>query len=177
MIFANLSNFKNINDYLPIITSALIVDMVILFRIVYGYIKIKSLNEWYNKFGLLAVVADVLSIVIGIILARFIYPFLFTKYSLILFLILICFIQVIHDVLFYLFFTGIPRNKSAILDVFKDYANEVGIKILFVDGLMMVSTVLLASYLATLNTNSNIIILIVLLYILPYVLYSIKPIK
>ena len=80
MIFANLSNFKNINDYLPIITAALIVDMVILFRIVFGYIKIKSLNEWYNKFGLLGVVADVLSIVIGIIIARFIYPFLFTEY-------------------------------------------------------------------------------------------------
>jgi uncharacterized protein YacL len=105
MIFANLSNFKNINDYLPIITAALIVDMVILFRIIFGHIKIKSLNEWYNKFGLLAVVADVLSIVIGIILARFIYPFLFTEYSLIFFLILICFIQVTHDLLFYLFFT------------------------------------------------------------------------
>ena len=175
MIFANLSNFKNINDYLPIITAALIVDMVILFRIVFGYIKIKSLNEWYNKFGLLAVVADVLSIVIGIVLARFIYPFLFTKYSLIFFLILICFIQVTHDVLFYLFFKGVPRNKSIILDVFKDYASDVGIKILFADALMMVSTVLLASYLATLSMNSNIIILIVLLYILPYVLYSIKP--
>ena len=180
-MFADISK-TTVAIFSVILIAAIIVDTIILFFIRYAPIilqnhSFREINIWYNKFGLLAVVADVLSIVIGIILARFIYPFLFTKYSLILFLILICFIQVIHDVLFYLFFTGIPRNKSAILDVFKDYANEVGIKILFVDGLMMVSTVLLASYLATLNTNSNIIILIVLLYILPYVLYSIKPIK
>ena len=174
MILANLSNFQNTRDYLPIITAALIVDMSILLFVIFGYIKIKSLNEWYNKFGLLAVVADVLSIVIGIILARFLYPFLFTKYSLILFLILTCFVQLTHDSLFYLFFKNIPRNQSAILDVFKDYANEVGYKILLADAMMMISTILLGSYLATLNTNSTIIILIVSLYILPYLLYSIK---
>lgn len=174
MILANLSNFQNTKNYLHIITAALIVDMIILVAILAGYINGKSIKEWYNKFGLLAVIADVFSIVIGIILARFLYPFLFTKYSLILFLGLTCFVQVTHDSLFYLFFKGIPRNKSVILDVFKDYANESGYMILVADALMMISTILLGSYLATLNTNSNIIILIISLYILPYLLYSIK---
>ena len=73
----NIIQFNNISDYLPIITAALIVDMIVLSRVVSGYINIKSLNQWYNKFGLFAIIADVLSIVIGIILARFIYPFIF----------------------------------------------------------------------------------------------------
>lgn len=174
MILANLSNFQNRRDYLPLITAALIVDMTILVAVVFGYIQSKYLNEWYNKFGLLAVIADVLSIVIVIILARYLYPFLFTKYSLLFFLVLICFLQVTHDSLFYLFFQSIPRNKSDILDVFKDYATELGYKILVADAMMMISTILLGSYLATMKTNSNIIILIVSLYILPYLLYSIK---
>ena len=170
----NISNFNNVSDYLPIISAALIVDMVILFRIVSGSINIKSLNEWYNKYGILAVVADVLSIVIGIIVARFLYPFIFKNYSLILFLLLTVFVQVTHDLSFAAFFNSIPRNKSSILDVFKDYAKEVGVTILFVDALMMISTILLGSYLATLNPNNNIIIFIISLYILPYLLYSIK---
>ena len=174
MILANLSNFQNMRNYLPIITGALIVDMSILVLVIFDYIKIKSLNEWYNRFGLSAVIADVLSIVIGIVLARYLYPFLFTKYSLLLFILVTCFVQLTHDSLFYLFFQSIPRNKSDILDVFKDYANEVGYKILMADAMMMISTILLGSYLATLNTNSVMITLIVSLYILPYLLHSIK---
>jgi uncharacterized protein YacL len=126
----NLSHFNNLNDYLPIITAALIVDMFILVRMVSGSLKIHSLTKWYTEFGLSAVLADVLSIVIGIILARFFYPFFFKEYSLFFFLLLTCGIQITHDVLFAVFFNSIPRNVSSILDVFKDYAKEVGIIIL-----------------------------------------------
>ena len=89
----NISQFKNTNDYLPIITAALIVDMAIIIRIVFGSIHIKSLNNWYNKFGVLAVAADVLSIVIGIIMSRFLYPFFFKTYSLMSFIMLTCIVQ------------------------------------------------------------------------------------
>jgi hypothetical protein len=170
----NISIFNDTSDYLPIISAALIVDMVILVRIVFGYINIKSLNNWYNTFGLLAVIADVLSIVIGIILARYLYPFIFKNYSLILFIVLTCIIQIIHDLLFAVLFNSIPKNKSEILDVFKDYAKEVGFTILLADSLMMIATILLASYFASLKNNTVIIFFIISLYILPYLLYSIK---
>jgi hypothetical protein len=170
----NLSNFNNLDDYLPIIVAALIVDMFILLRMVFGYINIKSLNNWYNRFGVLAVIADVLSIVIGIIIARLLYPFIFKEYSLFYFLILICIVQITHDLSFAFFFNNIPRGNSDIIDVFKDYAKEVGVTILLADALMMISTIILASYIATLKTNNIIILFIVSLYILPYLLYSIK---
>ena len=173
MLLKNMSNFQNIEDYLPIITSALIVDMVIILNMILGHINIKSLNSWYNKFGFLAVIADVLSIVIGIIISRFIYPYIWKEYSLINFIFLICIVQITHDLLFYLFFNNIPRNKSAILDVFKDYVSEVGSTILIADSLMMISTIIIASYISNMNTNNIIIILISSLYILPYLLYSI----
>jgi hypothetical protein len=170
----NISRFNDTSDYLPIISAALIVDMVILFRMVFGYINIKSLNNWYNMFGLLAVIADVLSIVIGIILARILYPLIFQNYSLILFILLTCIIQIIHDLLFAVIINSIPKNKSEILDVFKDYAKEVGFTILLADSLMMIATILLGSFFATFKTNTIIIIFIISLYILPYLLYSIK---
>jgi uncharacterized protein YacL len=174
MNLANLSNFQNTRDYLPIITGALITDMIALVLILAGYISGKSIKEWYVTYGLSGVLVDTLSITIGVILARLFYPLFFTKYSLLLFLVLTCAVQLIHDLLFYLFFKTVPRNKSPIMDIFNDYAREYGYLILMVDSMMMISTVLIGSYLATLNTNSIIITLIVSLYVLPYLLHSIK---
>ena len=77
----DLSNFNSVRDYFPIIVAGLIVDMFVLCLVLVGYINVKSLNQWYNQFQLLAVVADVFSIVIGIIIARFIYPFFFKSHS------------------------------------------------------------------------------------------------
>lgn len=170
----NLSNFVNTTDYLPILTSALLVDMFVLVRIVVGSINFKSLNMWYRQFGFLAVLADVLSITIGIIIARFLYPFFFNQYSLVAFLVITVAVQFTHDLLFAQLFYAIPRKASAIMDVFQDYAREVGPQILLADAAMMVATVLLASYLALFSMNTQIIVLIVAVYILPYLLYSIK---
>lgn len=169
----NLSQFSQTGDYLPILTAALIIDMLVLLRIDTGYIKIKSLNTWYNRFGIMAVIADVLSIVIGILIARFLYTTFATSYSIISFVVLICIVQLTHDILFAWFFNQIPRNRSAILDVFKDYAKEVGLLILAADATMMILTILLASWLATFQTNTILVVLIVACYILPYLLYSI----
>jgi hypothetical protein len=170
----NLSRFNRTGDYAPILIAALIVDMAVMVLILSGILNVKALNTWYTKFGILAVIADVLSIVIGVILARFLYPLLFREYSLPLFLFVACAVQMTHDLLFSAFFNTIPRNKSAMLDVFKDYAKEGGPGILLADSAMMISTILLGSYLATLDTNTVIIVSIVALYILPYFVHSIN---
>lgn len=170
----NISNFDNISDYLPIITSALIVDLVIIYLIIFEVIKSKSLIIWYNKFGPSAILADVLSIVLGIIIARYLYPFIFKEYSLLQFIFLTVMIQITHDLLFSYLFNLVPRGSSSILDVFKDYAIERGPNILLDDALMMISTIILGSYLTTLNYNNIIILFITMLYSYPYLLYSLK---
>jgi hypothetical protein len=172
----NISHFGNTGDYLPIITAALIVDMVIIFSMDLGYTRVASLTAWYESFGGLAVLADVLSITIGVILARFAYTTVFSKYSLPVFLAVTCAVQVTHDLLFTGVIYGIPRGNSRMLDVFKDYGDEVGATILLIDAAMMISTVLLASWFAGFSQNYQTILLIVALYILPYLLYSI-PLK
>lgn len=173
----NISSFSHTGDYLPILTAALIVDMIVLTMIISGYIRVKSLNDWYIRFGFLAVVADVLSIVIGVVIARFLYTAFWTSaggsYSIITFMILTCMVQLIHDILFAGFFNRVPRGQNQMLDVFQDYAKEVGLTILAADSGMMIGTVLLASLLVNGQTNTNIVVLIVASYILPYLVYSI----
>jgi uncharacterized protein YacL len=173
LLFQNISNFNNIKDYLPILNGAIITDLVVIFMLEQKYIKSTTLKEWYNKFHLGAFIADVLSIVIGLLIARFIYTTLNLNWKLWLFIILVILVQLTHDLLFAKLFYSFPRKVSAVLDVFKDYANEMGTKILLADAQMVTSTALLASLLSNMNQNSNIILLIFLMYITPYFLFSV----
>ena len=97
---------------------------------------------------------------------------MFDKFSIVQFAGLAVSIQVLHDILFYLFFKNVPRGMNRMLDTFKDYANEVSYKAILSDSGMMISSSLIASYLASKDANTNFIILIVSLYILPYLLYN-----
>lgn len=58
------------------------------------------------------------------------------------------------------------------LDTFKDYANEVSYNAILADSGMIIMACLIASYLVNQNTNTNIIVFISSLYLLPYLLYN-----
>jgi hypothetical protein len=171
-MFENISNFNNVNDYLPILNAVLITDMVVILLLIFGFIKSKVLVEWYKKYNLSAVIADILIIFIGIIITRYIYPKLFGEFSIIKFTILAVLVQITHDILFYILFKNIPRGTNMMLDTFKDYANEVGFNAILADSGMMIMASLLSSYLTGQSLNTNSILLIVLVYILPYIVYN-----
>lgn len=167
----DISKFEKISDYLPILLGALISDIIIILLIHVGFFKSKFLKEWYKKLNFFAVLADVLIIVIGFIITRFIYYKFFDKYSFAKFLGLFLVVQIVHDVLFYLLFKNIPKGSNYVFDLFKEYAKEVGGGAILGDSSMIVMTTFIASYLAGFSLNTNIIILIVSMYVLPYIVY------
>ena len=170
MIFKDISNFNNVNDYLPILNGSLNADLIIIFLLYHGVFNSSLLKKWYKKYQLSAVIADVLILVIGIIIARFFYKYFFTSFNIWKFTGLAVIIQIIHDVLFYWFFKTVPRGYNDMLDFFKDYASEVGVGAILGDSFMMIIACLLSSYFATYSLNSNLIILIVSLYFFPYLI-------
>jgi hypothetical protein len=172
MYFKDISNFKNTSDYLAILNGSLIADVIIILMVFFGFFKSKFLKNWYLKLNFFAVVADVLILVIGAILTRYFYPMIFKDWSIVKFTGLFVVIQVIHDVLFYIFFDKIvPRGSNVVFDMFKDYAKEVSGGAILGDSFMVVMTALLSSLLASQSLNTNIIILILTSYILPYIMY------
>jgi len=156
-----------------LISAAILTDLIVIGEVIAGIIQSKSLKQWYNLYGLAGVLADVLSLVIGVLTAAFLYPMLFSKYNLVYFIGLAVLVQFAHDILFALFFLGVPRGKSRILDTFKDYAKENGYTILLADAAMIVSTILISTFLQGFSQSMNNGVLIVLLYLVPYFLYSI----
>jgi uncharacterized protein YacL len=169
-MFKDISNFSNVNDYLPILNGCVSADIIIIFLLYHGIFKSYYLKKWYKKYQISAVIADVLILVIGIILARFFYKYFFTSFSIWKFTGLAVIIQIIHDILFYLFFSSVPSGYNAMLDFFKQYAGEVGTGAILGDSFMMIIACLLSSYFATYSVNGNIILLIVSIYLFPYLI-------
>ena len=163
---------NNIKDYLPLLNAVLITDLLFIIFLTIGLINSKILKSWYNKYTLSAVIADVLIIMIVLLITNKIYYYIFKEFSLIKFIILALILQIIHDILFYILITIIPRGKNQMIDTFKDYAKEVSYYAIIGDSLMMISACLICYYLINFDTNTNIIILILSLYIMPYLLYN-----
>ena len=171
-MFHNIADFNNTHDYLPLFNAVLITDLFVILLSNMSIIKSEVLRKWYSQYNLSAVIADVLIILIGLIITRAIYYYIFDKFSILKFIIIAVIVQIIHDILFYIFFRNIPRGVNKMLDTFKDYATDVSYKAILSDSGMMIMSCLIAFYLVNKNTNTNIIVLISALYLLPYLLYN-----
>lgn len=170
MIFNNISNFNNVNDYLPILNGCVNADIIIIFLLYNGVFNSFYLKKWYKKYQLSAVIADVLILVIGIIIARFLYKYFFGAFNIWKFTGLAVSIQIIHDILFYWLFKTAPRGYNDMLDFFKDYASEVGSGAILGDSFMMILACLLSSHFSIYSLNTNIIVLIISCYFIPYMI-------
>jgi hypothetical protein len=170
MLFKDISNFNNTSDYISILNGSISSDLIIIFFLYNGVYNSLYLKKWYKKYQLSATIADILILVIGIIIARFLYKYFFDSFNIWKFTGLAVIIQIIHDILFYLFFKSVPMGYNKMLDFFKDYAEEVGSGAILGDSIMMILACLLSSHFAIYSLNTNIIILIVSTYFIPYMI-------
>lgn len=170
MILKEISNFNNVNDYLPILNGCINADLIVIFLVYHGIIKSVFLKKWYSKFKLSAIIVDVLLFFIIIITTRFFYTYLFNIYSIFYFIGLAIVIQIIHDVLFYNMFKNTPVGYNNMLDFFKGYSNEMGLKAIFTNMGVITLACLFSEHFNTYSLNMNIILLIVSCYFFPYVI-------
>lgn len=167
----NIGIFNRTSDYLPILNGVILTDLFVILLMNMSIIKSVVLREWYGNYGLSAVIADVLIIFIGIIITRYFYYKVFREFSITKFVILAVIVQVVHDILFYILFKKVRRGTNRMLDTFKDYAKEVSYKAILADSGMMIMASILSSYFAGESLNTNLIILIISVYLVPYFIY------
>jgi hypothetical protein len=171
----DISDTYEISDWVYIGLAVLIVDIVVLFLIRYfpDYFG-KAINVWYNRFKLSAVIADVFIILIGFGISRYIYTeYLYEKYDWnpAYFTGLTVGIQIVHDVLFYF---GVIKptepGSNAMMDVFKEYAETGGAKVIAADSAMMVGSSVLSMVLKGVSSPVLMFIGLVSFYTVPYIL-------
>jgi len=178
----DISDYNNNSDLLFITLGVLITDIIVLFLARHvpeifgdGRNVWKTLNVWYDKFGLAAVLSDVTVILIGFQITRYIY----TRYiapniswSPLYFLALLVLVQAIHDILFYVgVILPLPTGLNQMIDVFKLYSKG-GAKIIGGDALLMISSFLITLLLKSQPTHITASTALVSLYTLPYILYN-----
>ena len=167
------------------LTASLIIEtfMLYLFRFTNSPFTGIAINNWYNNLGWTAIILDVVSLLIGFYLAKFLYEYLtdngYTNknYEFWKFLGLVLTIQILHDFGFY--FTVIRNTKSGVnrvIDEFKSYAKSVGSGAVIGDSFMYLVATPILYYLVVNNRNdTNVFINIVSLYLIGYFLYQ-KPV-
>ena len=165
-------NYNNKFEYIPIITANIYADLFIIF-ITFSkiYIKIKSLEGWYKKYRLSAMIADILIGVLYILLGRYLVYKSGLEIGLTAFASICAFIQVIFDLLFYIFFTIVPRGSNDMLDFFKGYSKEAGTGALLGDSVLVIMAVIISALLNQSSYDTNIVLLIMSIYLTPYFIY------
>ncbi len=171
----DISEYENISDWVYIAIAVIIVELAVItlvrfFPDFFG----KSLNLWYNRFKLSAVISDIFIILIGFVLSRYIYseyiypvydwnPLYFTGATV--------GVQLVHDILFYLgIIKQLPQGHNAMIDVMKEYADGGGYKILGGDAAMVAGSSVLSMLLKSAPPHLTLAIGLLAVYSIPYVL-------
>lgn len=174
----DISDYTNMNDIVILFFAIVTLDTIVLFLTRYfpNFFG-KPLNDWYDMFQLNAVLCDVLSILIGFLITRYVYTAYFKPtygFNTWLFLAILVIVQAIHDVLFYfLVIEPIPRGHNKMIDVFKDYA-KAGPKIIAGDSLLMLGSAAIAFFYKSQPTHVFASFSALASYALTYILYT-KP--
>ena len=152
-------NYNNKFEYVPIITANIYADLFIIFvTFAKIYIKINSLEGWYKKYRLSAMIADILIGVLYILLGRYLVYKSGIKIGLTAFAGICVFIQIIFDFLFYIFFTAVPKGSNDMLDFFKGYSKEIGASALLGDSFLVIMAVLISALLNQSSFDTNIVL-------------------
>jgi hypothetical protein len=172
----NISDVENLTHIPYFLAGILLVDTCVLFITRYFPEKVggASLNDWYDLFGLEGVMADVFIILIGFVIAQFIYTFYIMPtfgWKPLYFILLAVGVQVIHDLLFYHgVIKPLPKGENDMIDTYKKYAEENGGKIIPGDSLLVILSGAATFALESVPPYVAAGVAILTLYTLPYIL-------
>jgi len=148
---------------LALLNAALVTDLAVI-ALSLTVFKSKTLTQWYREFGIGAVIADVLVLVLVVWLAHLYQGNIFITACIAVGL------QLTHDLLFAAFIQQY-HGTSPIFNVFKGYAKEHGYNILAADAAMVLSTVVLEQVFSMSRYNEILSVLFV--YLVPYFVFSV----
>jgi hypothetical protein len=144
------------------------------------------INIWYDKFGLVAIMLDMLIVLIGFWITQKLYGYIFgssTKLSVSVaasswdtlwkFLLLFLGVQIIHDILFYVLVLKKSKGSNAIFDLINTYGSKHGFYTILGDSLMVILSIIMAWFLlkSDVSFSTYIICILCSLYMIGYLLY------
>ena len=168
------------DSWVALLAATVVIDTVFLALNYRRVIFVSNrLTDWYVRLGPSAMAMDILIIFIVTSLGIHLAQGLVTDDSHLLPAAACCVLglQIIHDLVFAAVFNAVPRGASFILDVFKDYGNEVRFAAIWSDSLMVLGTFFLAEGLCHLSSTAQGLVLASSLYVGLFALYTKQPVS
>lgn len=176
-------------DFLTILTLSVITEMLFLFSFRFTKLPFTGIpiNRWYTNFQWTAIILDILIIIIGFYLAKFVFNYLIeNKYikkykeiykNLFLFLIILLVIQITHDILFYhLFILKSKEGNNPIMDELNKYAKKVSFGAVIGDSSMYILSIIIFYLIRNSSNDIKTFLSVLSLYLIGYFIYQ-KPLK
>ena len=176
MKYGDISNFYKIGDYLPILNGCINAELTVIYIAYFTlYLTIgntDALKLWHEKYTFTLSVWSISTMMVVIILTRLIYTLIFNEFTIYRFTFLSVVIQLVYDLFYYLiFYHKLPKGLKLFnyLDVNTDDVS-------YRTSTESVTSIILASFLssnfATYTLNSNLILLVVSIYFIPFFIYN-----
>jgi hypothetical protein len=175
----DIRKFWDARTLLAIVASAIAVDTAGLFVWRYTSEPDAPISVWYDKFGLVAYMLDVLSIVIGMVLAQIVASAIGGPFNLVAFLVIVVAIQMTHDLFFsQVVVPMIPKGRNSIIDLMLSYSTMRGAEwVLVVDALYMILTTVSTLVLLEMPLYVSWFKIIGWLYATGYILFTHTPVR
>ena len=172
-MFSDISNVQNVDNYLPILNGCINAELTIVFLCVYEFFVSVKLRKWYKTFQLTALVFNISAMLLILILSRYIYRYIFSKFHILYFIGIAILLQILYSC-FFAFLVNHYWLKNDIFSFQKKYITEIGFSaFLFYSVFVITLACLMSSYYSTTSTNSNIINLILSIYFYSFMINEI----
>jgi hypothetical protein len=172
-MFSDISNVQNVDNYLPILNGCINAELTIVFLCVYEFFVSLKLRKWYKTFQLTALAFDISAMLLILILTRYIYKYIFSKFHILYFIGIAILLQILYSC-FFSFLVNHYWLKNDIFSFQQKYIAEIGFPaFLFYSVFVMTLACLMSSYYSTTSTNSNIINLILSIYFYSFMINEI----
>jgi hypothetical protein len=176
MKYADISNFYKISDYLPILNGCINSELTVMYIAYFTlYLTIgntDALKLWHDKYTLTLSIWSISTMMVILVLTRLFYTLIFNEFTVYRFTLLSVIVQLIYDIFYYLIFYNKLHKTFKVFNYLDINAEDVSYR----TSTESVTSIILASFLssnfATYQLNSNVILLIVSIYFIPFFIYN-----
>jgi hypothetical protein len=179
-VLGDIGNYKEINDFAPIISASLIGINTAVTLSRFGSMGGLSMNAYFDTFGLEGILANTSFMVIMFQMARWAYTTFYTSgerpWSPFVFVCILIAIEFLHDLIFYYGpLKSIPSGKNDMIDALKRYAAENGSRALAGHAAFLIFVAVIAMFLKESTFLFTFIVVNVTLYMLPFMITTLGP--
>lgn len=156
-------------NILGIVTATVWMDFLFVMFTKKVYVLNSLLPVWYDKYGLVAVLLDCLSLTLAIMLAFFTVP----GGSPLTVTGVVLLYQILHDVLLYNFvIVPLPEGENEIIDLYRTYVNRGGVGTLIGNSVLILSIMGLFFAIRKIPIEIQVFNLLLGIYAVTYSIYS-----